>query len=41
MKSKNLIDYINDYLQSVMTYVYIGSRMHLFGSDMTKSFINK
>jgi hypothetical protein len=39
MKSKNLIDCINDYLQS--TYVYIGSGMHLFGSDMTKSFINK
>jgi hypothetical protein len=29
------------WLQSVVTYVYIGSRMQLFGSDMTKSFLNK
>jgi hypothetical protein len=28
-------------LQSAMTYVYIGSRTELFGSNTTKSFLNK
>jgi hypothetical protein len=41
MKSSNSIDLIDDRLQSVVTYVYIGSRTQLFESDMTKSFINK
>jgi hypothetical protein len=41
MKSSNLIDCVEDSLQSVMTHLYIGSRMQLFESDMTKSFLNK
>jgi hypothetical protein len=41
MKSRNSIDCVDDDLQSVMTYVYIGSRTQLFELDMTKSFLNK
>jgi hypothetical protein len=37
----NLIDCVDLFLQSVMTYVYIGSRIQLFESDMRKSFLNK
>jgi hypothetical protein len=41
VKSCNLIDLVDDGLQSVMTYVYIGSRMQLLDSYMTKSFLNQ
>jgi hypothetical protein len=41
MKSVNSIDSVDDDLQSAMTYVYIGSRTQLFGSDTIKSFQNK
>jgi hypothetical protein len=41
MKSSNLIDLVDDRLQSVVTYVYIGSRTQLFELDTTKSFLNK
>jgi hypothetical protein len=41
MKSINSIDLIDVGLQSVMTYVYIGSRTQLYGSDTTKSFLIK
>jgi hypothetical protein len=41
MKSRNLIDCIDVGLQSAMTYVYICSRIRLFESDTTKSFLNK
>jgi hypothetical protein len=41
MKSVNSINLIDVGLQSVMAYVYIGSRTQLFGSDTTKSFLNK
>jgi hypothetical protein len=41
MKSVNSIDLVGDDLQSSVTYVYIGSRTHLFDSYMTKSFLNK
>jgi hypothetical protein len=41
MKRIILIDCVDDWLQSVVTYVYIGSRTQLFESDMRKSFLNK
>jgi hypothetical protein len=41
MKNRILIDCVDDDLQSAMTYVYISSRTQLFGSDTTKSFLNK
>jgi hypothetical protein len=41
MKSINLIDCVGVRLQSTVIYTYIGSRTYLFGSDMTKSFLNK
>jgi hypothetical protein len=41
LKIVNLIDFVGDVLQSIVTYVYIGSRMQLLESDRTKSFLNK
>jgi hypothetical protein len=41
MKSRILINCVDDGLQLAMIYVYIGSKTYLFESDMTKSFINK
>jgi hypothetical protein len=41
MKSVNSIDCVDVDLQSAMSYVYIGSMTQLFGSDTTKSFLNK
>jgi hypothetical protein len=41
MKSVNSIDLVGDDLQSAVTCVYIGSMTQLFGSDTTKSFLNK
>jgi hypothetical protein len=41
MTSINSIDLIDVGLQSAVTYEYIGTRMHLFGLDPTKSFIIK
>jgi hypothetical protein len=41
MKSRNLMDCVDDSLQSAVSYVYIGSMTQLFQSDMTKSFLNK
>jgi hypothetical protein len=41
MKSRNLIDGVDDSLQLAMTNAYIGSRTQLLASDMTKSFLNK
>jgi hypothetical protein len=40
-KSSNSIDLVGVDLQLAVTYVYIGSMMQLFESDMTKSFLNK
>jgi hypothetical protein len=41
MKSINSIDCVDDGLQSVVTYTYIGSRTQLFESNTIKSFLNK
>jgi hypothetical protein len=41
MKINDLIECVGVGLQSIMTYTYIGSRMYLFESDMTKYFLNK
>jgi hypothetical protein len=41
MKIVKSIDLVGDVLQSVVTYVYIGSRTQLFESDTSKSFLNK
>jgi hypothetical protein len=41
MKSRILIDCVDDGLQSAITYIYIGSMTYLFESDMTKYFLNK
>jgi hypothetical protein len=41
MKRIILIDCVDNWLQSAVTYVYIGSRTQLFESDTRKSFLNK
>jgi hypothetical protein len=41
MKVKIRLICVDYDLQSAVTYVYIGSRMQLLDSYMTKSFLNK
>jgi hypothetical protein len=41
MKNVNSINLVGDRLQSVVTYIYIASRMQLFELDTTNSFPNK